>query len=413
MSVFQPMLSSTLGQPGISSPGASAASSISRPQQQRPVDNRETPLLKTCQVQCGSHPPSSWSVTWGIHPSPGSGGINHWDHSRAPMVRAIWSCHLMEYWWGSEVGQQSLSWLFLLPSSTIDTAPPDSCHQLDIHRESLWETVSWYSNLLHPLWRRLLPEESLPVTSAPAMGLCHRSVNGWVGAPWKDLSTFKVMEEYIEENLQQGYIRPSTSPAASSFFFVASKDGGLRPCIDYRALNKITVKFRYPLPLVPTALKHLWGATVFSKLDLRSAYNLIQICKGNKWKNTFVTPTGHILAWNTRVQGRQALAVAVLCRHGVTHLSGRNNVSSVSDRKPSAPWVLSSAGKLIWYLYGSSLPYRSTDIFLSCFLSAIPFCHSAQQFIEHSPQYHEWTRSLLLIGYELVLVLGPNYTPCF
>ncbi|KAK3514050.1 hypothetical protein QTP70_002509, partial [Hemibagrus guttatus] len=54
----------------------------------------------------------------------------------------------------------------------------------------------------------------------------------------------KAMEEYITEALAQGYICPSTSPAASSFFFVAKKDGGLRPCIDYRALNKITVKFR-------------------------------------------------------------------------------------------------------------------------------------------------------------------------
>ncbi|KAK3512135.1 hypothetical protein QTP70_031258 [Hemibagrus guttatus] len=80
----------------------------------------------------------------------------------------------------------------------------------------------------------------------------------------------KAMEEYITEALAQGYIRPSTSPAASSFFFVAKKDGGLRPCIDYRALNKITVKFRYPLPLVPAVLECLRGATVFTKLDLRS-----------------------------------------------------------------------------------------------------------------------------------------------
>ncbi len=77
----------------------------------------------------------------------------------------------------------------------------------------------------------------------------------------------KAMEEYIEEALQQGYVRPSTSPAASSFFFVAKKDGGLRPCIDYRGLNKITVKFRYPLPLVPAALEQLRGARFFSKLD--------------------------------------------------------------------------------------------------------------------------------------------------
>ncbi|KAK3506401.1 hypothetical protein QTP70_016614, partial [Hemibagrus guttatus] len=77
------------------------------------------------------------------------------------------------------------------------------------------------------------------------------------------------------------------------FFFLAKKDGGLRPCIDYRALNKITVKFRYPLPLVPVALERLRGATVFSKLDLRSAYNLIRIREGDEWKTAFVTPTGH------------------------------------------------------------------------------------------------------------------------
>ncbi|KAK3516827.1 hypothetical protein QTP70_023701 [Hemibagrus guttatus] len=103
----------------------------------------------------------------------------------------------------------------------------------------------------------------------------------------------KALEEYIKEALSQGYIRPSTSPAASSFFFVAKKDGGLRPCIDYQALNKITVKFRYPLPLVPLALERLRGATVFTKLDLCSTYNLIRIREGDEWKTAFVTSTGH------------------------------------------------------------------------------------------------------------------------
>ncbi len=53
------------------------------------------------------------------------------------------------------------------------------------------------------------------------------------------------------------------------------------------------MKFRYPLPLVPAALEHLRGATIFTKLDLRSAYNLIQIREGDEWKIAFVTPTGH------------------------------------------------------------------------------------------------------------------------
>ncbi len=105
------------------------------------------------------------------------------------------------------------------------------------------------------------------------------------------------MDEYIEEAFQQGYIRPSTSPAASSFFFVAKKDGGLRPCIgpciDYRSLNNITMKFHYPLPLLPAALEHLRGATIFTKLDLHSTYNLIRIREGDERKTAFVTPTGH------------------------------------------------------------------------------------------------------------------------
>ncbi len=65
------------------------------------------------------------------------------------------------------------------------------------------------------------------------------------------------MEEYIREALQQQFIRSSTSPAASSFFFVGKKDGGLRPCIDYRTLNSQTVKLPYPLPLFPAALEEL------------------------------------------------------------------------------------------------------------------------------------------------------------
>ncbi|KAK3514295.1 hypothetical protein QTP70_012911 [Hemibagrus guttatus] len=100
----------------------------------------------------------------------------------------------------------------------------------------------------------------------------------------------KAMEEYISEALQQGFIQPSTSLAASSFFFVAKKDGGLQPCIDYHVLNFQTVKFAYPLPLVPVALEELHGAHIFSKLDLRSAYNLIRIRWGDEWKTALITP---------------------------------------------------------------------------------------------------------------------------
>ncbi|KAI4874334.1 hypothetical protein NFI96_004585 [Prochilodus magdalenae] len=101
------------------------------------------------------------------------------------------------------------------------------------------------------------------------------------------------MEEYTQEALPQGYIRPSTSPAAAGFFFVKKKDGGLRPCIDYRGLNAITKAYAYPLPLVPVALEQLRGATIFTKLDLRSAYNLVRVRKGDEWKTAFLTTRGH------------------------------------------------------------------------------------------------------------------------
>ncbi|KAK3517063.1 hypothetical protein QTP86_004244 [Hemibagrus guttatus] len=124
------------------------------------------------------------------------------------------------------------------------------------------------------------------------MGLCHRPHPRRASTQGEDIFSHAPRGKG-HGGVHTGSLRPSTSPAASSFFFVAKKDSGLRPCIDYRVLNKITVKFRYPLPLVPMGLEHLRGANVFTKLDLRSAYNLIRIWKGDEWKTAFVTPTSH------------------------------------------------------------------------------------------------------------------------
>uniref|UniRef100_A0AAR2IV05 Reverse transcriptase n=1 Tax=Pygocentrus nattereri TaxID=42514 RepID=A0AAR2IV05_PYGNA len=103
----------------------------------------------------------------------------------------------------------------------------------------------------------------------------------------------KAMDAYVTEALAQGYIRPSKSPVGSGFFFIKKKDGGLRPCIDYRGLNDITKKYAYPLPLIPVALEQLRGASYFTKLDLRSAYNLVRIREGDEWKTAFTTTRGH------------------------------------------------------------------------------------------------------------------------
>lgn len=101
------------------------------------------------------------------------------------------------------------------------------------------------------------------------------------------------METYITESLDSGIIRLSSSPLGAGFFFVAKKDKTLRPCIDFRGLNNITVKNKYPLPLINSAFEPLHGATIFSKLDLRNAYHLVRIREGDEWKMAFNTPLGH------------------------------------------------------------------------------------------------------------------------
>ncbi|CAJ0932073.1 unnamed protein product [Ranitomeya imitator] len=101
------------------------------------------------------------------------------------------------------------------------------------------------------------------------------------------------MRSYIKESLEKGHIRPSSSPLGAGFFFVAKKDGSLRPCIDYRLLNKITVKFQYPLPLMSDLFARIKGASWFTKIDLRGAYNLVRIKQGDEWKTAFNTPEGH------------------------------------------------------------------------------------------------------------------------
>jgi len=103
----------------------------------------------------------------------------------------------------------------------------------------------------------------------------------------------KALDEYIRENLAKGYIQASTSPAGAPILFVKKRDGSLRLCVDYRGLNKMTIKNRHPLPLIGESLDRLREAAVFTKLDLRSGYNLVRIAEGDEWKTAFRTRYGH------------------------------------------------------------------------------------------------------------------------
>jgi hypothetical protein len=109
-----------------------------------------------------------------------------------------------------------------------------------------------------------------------------------ITTPYRHSKKYKdEIEEAIKELLDMGHIRPSTSPFASSIVLVKKKDGTMRMCIDFRALNKKTIKNRYPIPRIDALLDELHGAIYFTKIDLRSGYHQIKMREEDISKTTF------------------------------------------------------------------------------------------------------------------------------
>ena len=102
-----------------------------------------------------------------------------------------------------------------------------------------------------------------------------------------------VMKTYIKDNLANGFIRPSQSPAAAPVMFIKRSDGRLRLVVDYKGLNKVTVKNRYTLPLISEMLDRLHSAKIFTKIDLRNAYHQVRVQEGEEWKTAFRCREGH------------------------------------------------------------------------------------------------------------------------
>jgi hypothetical protein len=107
--------------------------------------------------------------------------------------------------------------------------------------------------------------------------------------PPKELAELKIQ---LQELLDKGYIRPSSSPWGSPALFVKKKDGSLRMCVDYRPLNAVTIKNLCSLPHIDVLFNQLAGAQVFSKIDLRSSYHQIKIRASDDPKTAFSTRYG-------------------------------------------------------------------------------------------------------------------------
>src|SRR5437016_1445374 len=155
-------------------------------------------------------------------------------------------------------------------------------------------------NLKHILneYKDVFPDD-LPIGLPPSREIDHR-IELIPGSVPPSRATYKMSPKELDELKRQlqeltdhGFIQPSKSPYGAPVLFVKKKDGSIRMCIDYRALNKITIKNKYPLPRIDELLDRLQGAKYFSKIDLRSGYHQVRIHEDDVPKTEFRTRYGH------------------------------------------------------------------------------------------------------------------------
>ena len=150
-------------------------------------------------------------------------------------------------------------------------------------------TVSDFPDVFPKELPGLPPQREIEVVIDVVPGATLASITPYRMAPVE----LKELKFQLQELLEKRFIRPSVSPWGAPVLFVKKKDGTLRLCIDYRQLNKLTIKNKYLLPRIDDLLDQLKGTSIFLKIDLRSGYHQLRIKDVDVHKTAFRTRYGH------------------------------------------------------------------------------------------------------------------------
>jgi hypothetical protein len=188
-------------------------------------------------------------------------------------------------------------------SELAEISTDDICYAL-ICKQALFLLGDIASSALPPAVTNLLQEyedvfpAEIPSGLPPLRGIEHQ-IDLIPGATLPNRAAYrtnpeetKEIQRQVQDLLDRGYVRQSLSPCAVPVLLVPKKDGSWRMCVDCRAINNITIRYRHPIPRLDDMLDELCGAIIFTKIDLRSGYHQIRMKLGDEWKTAFKTKFG-------------------------------------------------------------------------------------------------------------------------